>query len=344
MSTATATEHVVLMEMARGIAERELSPRAAVLDRGEPGAMADCWRHLSEVGLDRALLDDEHGGSGLEAIELLAAIEELARGDGGVALSVLLSNAALTALGAERAAAIAQGARWVFVPVRSGTEVTIRGEQIDGRVMSALGAYGADGIVLALDGPHPDSIALAAGTPGLELERDEAQLGLCAAPAASIRFMAIDARSAGGTASAGGTEDPTGALSLLRAGTAAIARGIASRAYEMALDYARARQQGGVRIIEHHAVSDMLVAMAERLRAPLTPTLGPADALAAKISATDAAVATTTDAVQIFGGTGYMSETGIEKLMRDAKFCQLFPEPNWVARHELMGLEQAGRR
>jgi alkylation response protein AidB-like acyl-CoA dehydrogenase len=45
----------------------------------------------------------------------------------------------------------------------------------------------------------------------------------------------------------------------------------------------------------------------------------------------------------VFGGTGYMVETGIEKLMRDAKYCQLFPEPNWVAQDELMRTERARR-
>ena len=61
------------------------------------------------------------------------------------------------------------------------------------------------------------------------------------------------------------------------------------------------------------------------------------------VAATDAAVASTTDAVQVFGGTGYMVETGIEKLMRDAKYCQLFPEPNWVAHDELMRSERGDR-
>ena len=119
----------------------------------------------------------------------------------------------------------------------------------------------------------------------------------------------------------------------------------------MALEYAHARQQGGVAIIEHDAVSDMLSAMAVRLacwpadrrRAPAGLAIEETQALAAKIAATDAAVASTTDAVQVFGGTGYMVETGIEKLMRDAKYCQLFPEPNWVAHDELMRSERAGR-
>jgi hypothetical protein len=118
----------------------------------------------------------------------------------------------------------------------------------------------------------------------------------------------------------------------------------------MAFEYAQARRQGGAAIIEHDAVSDMLAAMAVRLRCgPRLATdssqiaIGAAQALAAKVAATDAAVASTTDAVQIFGGTGYMRETGIEKLMRDAKYCQLFPEPNWVAEDELMGWERADR-
>src|ERR1035437_6034354 len=131
---------------------------------------------------------------------------------------------------------------------------------------------------------------------------------------------------------------------VLRAGTAAIARGIARRAYEMAMEYANARRQTGVAIIEHGAVSDLLGAMAVRLAIPLPTSAGETQALAAKIVQTDAAVATTTDAVQVFGGTGYIRETGVEKLMRDAKYCQLFPEPNWVAQDELMRLERARRR
>jgi alkylation response protein AidB-like acyl-CoA dehydrogenase len=93
----------------------------------------------------------------------------------------------------------------------------------------------------------------------------------------------------------------------------------------------------------------MLSAMAVRLAcwpqiaADQGSEIDQAQALAVKIAATDAAVASTTDAVQVFGGTGYMVETGIEKLMRDAKYCQLFPESNWVAHDELMRLERAGR-
>jgi hypothetical protein len=189
----------------------------------------------------------------------------------------------------------------------------------------------------------------------LRLERDFAQMGLRAAPAASVELTGVscapalggsDGRADGGSAELSVADADT----LLRAGTAAIAHGIARRAYEMALEYAHARRQGGVAIIEHDAVSDMLSAMAVRLACwpgiavdPAGLAVDPAQALAVNIAATDAAVASTNDAVQVFGGTGYMVETGIEKLMRDAKYCQLFPEPNWVAHDELMRSERAVR-
>jgi alkylation response protein AidB-like acyl-CoA dehydrogenase len=337
--------------VARELALRELTPRAAALDAGDDSVLSDCWRLISEIGLDRGLLSEEHGGSGMDVLDLLATIEELAVGDAGVAMSVLLCNAALTTLAGGQLADLREGARWALVPATLGTEVTISEGRIDGRVACALGAHGADGLVVLVQRPQPVVWAIAAGTPGLKLERDMAQMGLRAAPAASIEMVGV--KSTAATVDVNGsvtTASVVSAPALLRVGTAAIARGIARRAYEMAFQYAHERVQGGVPIVEHDAVGDMLGAMAVRLGcspqiATGTPraALDGAQALVAKIAATDAAVASTTDAVQVFGGTGYMVETGIEKLMRDAKYCQMFPEPNWVAQDELLRLERASR-
>jgi alkylation response protein AidB-like acyl-CoA dehydrogenase len=351
MSATTAAERAEIRAMARDLARREIAPRSAALDSGSEDVFAECWRLLVELGLDRVLLDESHGGAGLDVPDLLATVEELAVGDGGIAMCVLLCNAALATLSDEQLADVPAGARWVLVPVASGTEVTLSDGQLDGEVACALGAHGADGLVILLTGPQRAAWAIAAGAQGLKLERDAEQMGLRAARAASIELAHI--ASATATFELGGSVASTSGVSapgLLRAGTAAIAHGIARRAYEMAFEYANARRQGGVEIIEHEAVSDMLSAMAVRLACrpqivldPAGTAIEEAQALAAKIAATDAAVASTTDAVQVFGGTGYMVETGIEKLMRDAKYCQLFPEPNWVAHGELMRSERAGR-
>ncbi len=346
MSPTTAAERAEMRAMARELAYRELTPRAASLDAGEEAVLGECWRLLGELGLDRMLLDEQHGGAGLGVPDLLATIEELAVGDGGIAMCVLLCNAALATLSGEQLADISAGGRWALVPAASETELTISGGQLGGRVASALGSHGAEGLVILADRPQPAAWAIAAGAPGLNLERDMAQMGLRAAPAASIEMVGV--KGAATTADGNGSvasASVVSALALLRAGTAAIARGIARRAYEMALEYAHARRQGGVAIIEHDAVTDMLTAMAVRLGCrpqlaidPARLAIDEAQAIVAKISATDAAVATTTDAVQVFGGTGYMVETGIEKLMRDAKYCQLFPEPNWITQNGLLRL------
>lgn len=328
MSNATASERAELVELARMVARRELAPRASALDAGDSDVIASCWRQLAELGLDRALLPEEHGGAELDAADFLAVVEELAVGDGGIALCVVLSNAALGAVTPETVATIPAGSRWVLVPAAPGAEVARSGTLLSGRFTCALGAHEADGLVLVGD----RHAAIPADAPGLKSERDETQMGLRAAPMADITLDRVAAEPGLTTGC-----DP---LSLLRAGMAAISRGIARRAYEMALDYARERRQGGVAIIEHDAVSDMLAAMEVRLMQPLPASIGERDALAARIGLTDAAVATTIDAVQVFGGTGYMCETGIEKLMRDAMYCRLFPEPNRVARDRLMQEER----
>ena len=350
MTETTVAERAEMRAMARELARRELAPRAASLDAGGQDVLAECWRLLVELGLDRALLDEQHGGAGLGVPDLLATIEELAVGDGGIAMCVLLCNAALATLADEQLAEVPWGARWALVPAAPEVEVTVLGGALDGRLACALGAHGAYGLVVLLDGPAPMTWVVDAGAAGSRLERDLAQMGLRAAPAASVELTGVAcAPAADGSDDSSTAMSAASALALLRAGTAAIAHGIARRAYEMALEYAHARRQGGVAIIEHDAVSDMLSAMAVRLAcwpqiaADHGSEIDQAQALAAKIAATDAAVASTTDAVQVFGGTGYMVETGIEKLMRDAKYCQLFPEPNWVAHDELMRSERADR-
>src|SRR5450755_4371585 len=98
MTVTTAAEHAEIRTMARVLARRELEPRAVALDAGEDTALVECWRLLVELGLDRALLDEQHGGAGLDVGDLLATIEELAVGDGGIAMCVLLCNGALATL------------------------------------------------------------------------------------------------------------------------------------------------------------------------------------------------------------------------------------------------------
>jgi alkylation response protein AidB-like acyl-CoA dehydrogenase len=350
MSVVTTTsegsaERQEVVGLARELGRRELAPHALDLDEGRSGALDAAWGHVAEVGFDRALLAVDDGGVGLDAGSLLLCLEEIAVGDGGVALLVLLSNAALAALPPERAAGIGEAERWALVPApsaRLGTAARIAiGSDtsgrltVDGALCPAPGALGADGIVVVAGGAEPAVLALEAGSPGLRIEVCEPLLGLKSAAAGRISLSGAEAEAASGPAEAELTANAS--LALLRAGTAAIARGVARRAYEMAIEYAHARVQGGVPIVQHDAVREMLISMAVRLAATPSIATDCGAALIAKIAASEDAVAIATDAVQVFGGTGYMHETGVEKLMRDAKVLQLWPEPNWIAGEELVG-------
>src|ERR1035437_5945315 len=167
MSEITAAERAEIRAMARELGHRELASRAASLDAGGQDVLAECWRLLVELGLDRVLLDEQHGGAGLGGPDLLATIEELAVGDGGIAMCVLLCNAALAGLADEQLADVPAGARWALAPASSGTELTLSDGALDGGVACALGAHGADGLLILLDGPEPAALAVSAGAAGL---------------------------------------------------------------------------------------------------------------------------------------------------------------------------------
>jgi alkylation response protein AidB-like acyl-CoA dehydrogenase len=345
--TTGSAERREIVAVARELGRRELAPHALELDEGRLEAVAAAWARVAEVGFDRALIAVDEDGAGLDRQTLLCCLEEIAAGDGGVALLVLLSNAALAALPAERAAQVRAGERWAIVPAPSGeaptgarvrTERRAGAETVVGELSPALGALDADGLVVVTRSAEPAVLALPAATVGMKRKRSEPQLGLRAAAAGHVTFTGAAAEVA--LPPADSVVVAAQSLALLRAGAAAIARGIARQAQELAFAYANTRVQGGVEIINHDAVRDMLAAMRVRLAAACPPAAGTeADEsaeLAAKIAASDAAVETTTDAVQVFGGAGYMHETGVEKLMRDAKYLQLWPEPNWIARGLLL--------
>lgn len=351
MSAVTAAgegsaERHEVVALAHEIGRRELAPHALELDEARPGPLESAWDSVAEVGFDRALLAVDEGGVGLDAGSLLLCLEEIATGEAGVALLVLLSNAALAALPPERAAEIDQGERWALVATPPDQLATparvIVGAAGDGRptlsgaLSPAPGGLGAGGIVVVRAGAEPAVLALDDGASGLHVEPCQPLLGLRSAVPARISFEDTAAEPASPAGEARAAAEAS--LALLRSGCAAIARGVARRAREMALEYAENRFQGGVPIIEHDAVREMLAAMTVRQAtapAPPGPDIDRVAALTERAAATDAALATATDAVQVFGGTGYMHDTGVEKLMRDAKCLQLWPEPTWIG-HDMI--------
>ncbi len=144
---------------------------------------------------------------------------------------------------------------------------------------------------------------------------------------------------------------------LSRPGVAAQALGIATGALDVALKYSRERIQFGRPIIANQGLGFMLADMAMKVEASRAlvysvaryldskPKRGTKVAAMAKCFASDMAMEVTTDAVQVLGGYGYMKEYPVEKMMRDAKICQIYEGTNQIQRDEIAKLlfKEAGK-
>ena len=168
--------------------------------------------------------------------------------------------------------------------------------------------------------------ALPAGSPGLRIGPPIAKLGLQVAPAGDLTFEGVWVPEENLLARPGDAEVLLRRVEAWRQGLiGAVAVGILRAVLQEATAYAQERRQGGRLIVHHHAVADLLARMRvglEAARAVVYRALGePEDldgALLARLYATDAACAATTDGVQVLGGYGYMADYPVEKRMRDA--------------------------
>ena len=311
----TEFERRELIETAADVARSRIAPHAEALDAADEAAIDACWEEVRALGLDRALAGDDEQPP-LPAADVLAMIEELAVADAGFALLVLLHAVAAAAA----AGAVPDGGRATVLLAPGGDERAFG---------FAPGAVGAAAFVLAA----PDGARVAA--PAAPPHPVPDQMGLRAARAGVVAL-------------GDGEGEPAAAIpvrALVLDGLAAIAAGIARRAWALASAYAADRRQGGVPIAEHGAVRALLaeIALARDAGAPaLDAGASEAAALARKLRAADAALAAATAAVQVFGGSGYMCETGAERLMRDAMCLRLWPQPPWAARARLVE-EASGR-
>ena len=191
-------------------------------------------------------------------------------------------------------------------------------------------------------------LAVPTDTPGFSVGQVFDKMGQKASPAAELVFddVFVPEENRVGAENMGWWINRM-IMSVSRVPVGAIGLGIARAAYEKALEYAEARVQGGRPIVGHQAMQMMLADMAIRVEAARGLVLNAAQAIAsgapslklssmAKTFAGDAAVANATDAIQVMGGHGYMHEYGVEKLLRDAKLCQIYEGTNQLNRFEIM--------
>ena len=362
MDLSLTPEQELIRNTVREFSKKEVGPRAAEWDRAQRTPL-DVVRKLGPLGLLGALIPPEHGGAGLDKVSYLLALEELAYGDAGfsVGVAVHTSVAALPIVwfGTEEQKKrflppLASGERlgaFAVTEAQAGSDVSgiqTRAERkgdayvLNGSKVFITNGSHADQVIVAArtkDGDPHDSISLFVverKTSGYEVGGHEEKLGLRSSDTARISFtdMRVPAANRLG-------EDGAGFRSLMRVlnssrlAIAAQSLGIARRAMDEAIKYAKERKAFGSSLSKHQAIQFMIADMATQIEAARLMTmraaasedrgeLRPEEASMAKLLASEMAVLVAEKAVQIHGGNGYIKDYAVERLMRDAPITRIY--------------------
>jgi acyl-CoA dehydrogenase len=362
-------EQLVLQETARRFAVEEVAPIAAQYDQsGEfPRALIQkAW----ELGLSSTAIPPEYGGVGLSSVDTCIVTEEVAWGCSGIGTSIMCNDLGLMPIiiaGSEE-----QRREWLAPCTDEFTLISfclsepeagsdVAGLQLqaekdgDSYLLSGTKCWITNGgeanlytVFATLDraSRHKGICAFVvpADTPGISRGKKEDKMGQRASDTRVIHFDGVRVPASQRLGAEGeGFKIAMRTLDRTRPPIAALATGIARRALEESVQYARERKAFGQPIGGFQAVQFMLADMAKEIEASRLLTMHSAwmidagmraskHSSIAKCFATDAAMRITTDAVQIFGGTGYSKEYPVEKLMRDAKLMQIYEGTNQVQR------------
>jgi acyl-CoA dehydrogenase len=353
-------EQLAMREMAHDFAEKEMRPVAWDYDRDAtwPQEIVEkAW----ELGLMNSHLPEAYGGPGLSYLDGCIIEEEIAWGCSGIG-TTLSCNGLATApvsLGASdelkkeylgRLAEAPLLASFCLTEPDAGSDVsgmkttaTKKGDKwvINGsKCFITNGEYANWYTVFAKtdkDAGHRGiSCFIVPRDAGVIVDKHEDKMGQRASNTATITFPDVEIP----LNHLVGEENKGFKLSMMtldrtRPGVAAMATGVQRAAWEMAMDYSKERVQFGVPIAMHQAIQFILADMATKVHLSRLATYNAATLLDqgkrntlesshAKRFAADSAMEVATDAVQVFGGYGFIKEYKIEKLMRDAKILQLY--------------------
>ncbi|HOL22494.1 MAG TPA: acyl-CoA dehydrogenase family protein [bacterium] len=364
-------EQKMIKELARRIAEEKILPVRAEYDEKEQFPW-DVVKALAEADLFGVYIPEEYGGMGFGVFELCLAIEELSRICGGIALAyagTALGTFPILLFGNEQQKKkylppIAKGEKIAaFGVTESGagsditTLTTTAKKEGNYYILNGTKQWITNGgeaetyvVIVATDktkGPRGlSAFIVEKGMEGFGFGKKENKLGIRASATRELVFenCKVPAENLLG-------KEGMGFIITLknfdasRPGVAAQALGIAQGAFEAAVEYARQRKQFGQPIISFQAVQHILADMAtqiEAARALIYQTARTIDAggkdfsgysAMCKLFASDVAMKVTTDAIQIFGGYGYMKEYPVEKMFRDAKITQIYEGTNQMQRN-----------
>jgi acyl-CoA dehydrogenase len=369
ISFALSDEQRALRELARDFAAKEIRPVAADYDERSHHP-ADVITKAHEVGLMNPHIPEEYGGPGLSAFEQILIGEELAWGCSGIATSIVANI--LGSLPVLIAGSDEQKREWLsplleepllcsFALTEPGAGSDVSAIQttaelrdgdyiLNGSKMFITNAGEAAWFVVFASTDREaghrglSAFMVPAGSEGVVVEEHLDKLGQRATDTSALAFHEARVPAANRLGEEGeGFKIAMRTLDLTRPGTAAGAVGVARAAFEYAVEYSKSRVQFGQAIAINQGVNFLVADMAAEIEAARLLTWQAAwlidegqratlySSFAKRFSA-DTAMKVTTDAVQIFGGYGYMKEYPVEKLMRDAKLFQIYEGTSQIQR------------
>jgi len=366
-------EQITIKNLVRQIAEEKIVPVRSELDEKEEFPW-EIMKYLADTDMFRIFIPEEYEGLSGSSLDLCLVIEELSRACAGIALcyaATSLGTIALVKYGNEEQKhkylpAIASGERLAAFSVTeesAGSDIgalkTTADKVEGGYLLNGTKQFVSNGgeaeiyTVIALTdktkGPRGASaILVEKDTPGFTFGRKEKKMGIRSSATRELVFEDCFVPQENLISKEGmGFIIALKVFDESRSGIGAQAVGIAQGALDAATEYAKQRIQFGHPIISFQAVQHLLADMAIQTEAARALTYAVARAVdsgakqyakessMAKVFASDVAMKVTTDAVQVFGGFGYMHDYPVEKMMRDAKITQIYEGTNQVLRNTI---------
>jgi alkylation response protein AidB-like acyl-CoA dehydrogenase len=363
-------EQQMIRKAARDFAQTELKP--GVIERDEHQKFpTEQVKKLGELGLLGMMVSPEYGGSGMDTISYVLAMEELSKIDASTSVVVSVNNS-LVCYGLEKFGNEEQKQKYL-VPLAKGeklgafclsepeagsdatsqrtTAIDMGDHYLLNGTKNWISNGGTASTYLVIAQTHPEKkhhginvLIVEKGMAGFVVGPKENKLGIRGSDTHSLMFTDVKVSKENRIGEDGfGFTFAMKTLDGGRIGIASQALGIASGAYELALEYSKQRKAFGKPISDFQAIQFKLADMATEIEAARLLCLkaawlkdqglpyGQASAMA-KVYASEVAMRTTVEAVQIHGGYGFVKEYHVERLMRDAKITQIYEGTSEIQR------------
>lgn len=362
MDFALTEEHQMIQQAARDFAQSELLPEVIERDDAQRFPKEEV-KKMAELGFLGMMVDPKYGGSGLDTISYVLVMEELSKIDASASVVVSVNNSlvcwGLEAFGNEEqknkyltrlAAGECIGAFCLSEP-EAGSDATSQKttavDKGDHYILNGTKNWITNGgtaeiyLVIAQtdkDKGHKgiNALIVEKGMEGFEIGPKENKLGIRGSDTHSLNFNDVKVPKENRIGKDGfGFKFAMQTLAGGRIGIAAQALGIAAGAYELALKYSKERKAFGTEIANHQAIAFKLADMHTQIQAARHLVYKAAwdkdigdnydlSGAMAKLYASQVAMETTVEAVQIHGGNGFVKDYHVERMMRDAKITQIY--------------------